>query len=599
MVMKELLELSGLSKNQDYKVLRPSEIRKSERCVYKVVDVLENDYHSPFSVFLECEDVYNLSSGKTFEGDSEQLLNILEQGKEEAKKFLKERIYTTTIPFHDPIKKQKPTLFSGEQVKIKQTDQTKEVLKVNRDILGKLLSLSIKFQKPINFQEALMYPLCPVPLSLAFPDGTKRSTTKSKLLAIIGPKENAEEVSEERSCETLVVDLIAQFRTISKDLPQTFEELIVRLLNSLPKRFPRVDLVADCYRDFSIKAAEREKRGTSQKILIKSWKTRLPREIAKFYTNGENKNQLIKLTFEFIKENAMRSLSILKCNEIILSGDEFCERVTNENVTVYDDLISNQEEADTKVVLHTLEALRTTNGNVCIRSPSGDTDILVVAIGIITERLRVLIDSGNGDKRKKIWLDSIELSENQRKALIGFHAFSGNDYISAFFRKGKQICWKKMLESEDFVDTFIEVGNSLDLGDQLQVNIEKYVCNLYSSKESNINEARFKIFEKKQLRSKQITDLSNLPPCKRTLAFHLTRANYVAKLWKSSGTAMVDLPSPCGNGWCDDGKIQWTDQIYPEDIMSLLMNDSDDDYNEDEFEDLEDVSETDDESDDE
>jgi len=104
----------------------------------------------------------------------------------------------------------------------------------------------------------LTYPLCPVPLSLAFPDGTKRSTTKSKLLAIIAPKENLVDVSEERSCKTLVVDL---------------------------------------HRDFSIKAAEREKRGASQKILIKSWKTRLPREMAKFYVNSENKNQLIALTF--------------------------------------------------------------------------------------------------------------------------------------------------------------------------------------------------------------------------------------------------------------------------------------------------------------
>jgi len=33
----------------------------------------------------------------------------------------------------------------------------------------------------------------------------------------------------------------------------------------------------------------------------------------------------------------------------------------------------------------------------------------------------------------------------------------------------------------------------------------------------------------------ELTDLSILLPCKRTLVFHLTRANYVAKLWKSSG----------------------------------------------------------------
>ena len=293
--------------------------------------------------------------------------------------------------------------------------------------------------------------------------------------------------------------------------------------------------------------------------------------MAKFYTNGENKNQLIEMTFNFIKENPTRSLSILKCNEIILSGDEFCEKITDESVTVYDDLISNQEEADTKVVLHTLEALRTTNGNVCIRSPSGDTDILLIAIGIISEKPRVLIDSGNGDQRRIIWLDSIELNEKQEKALIGFHAFSGNDYISAFFRKGKQICWKKMLESEDFVDTFIELGNSWDLGDQFQVNIEKYVCNLNSSKKLNINEARFQIFERNNFDQSR-SQIFRYYLLARTLVFHLTRANYVAKLWKSSGAAMVDLPSPCENGWYDDGKVQWTDEMYHEDITSLFKS---------------------------
>ena len=116
-----------------------------------------------------------------------------------------------------------------------------------------------------------------------------------------------------------------------------------------------------------------------------------------------------------------------------MSGDEYCEKVTLSEVTQREDLVSDHEEADTKVVLHAMDALKD-DGNVCIRSPSGDTDILVIAIGLIRANPRVLVDSGNGDHRRKVWLDSITLSEVQQSALIGFHAFSGNDYISAFFR---------------------------------------------------------------------------------------------------------------------------------------------------------------------
>ena len=39
--------------------------------------------------------------------------------------------------------------------------------------------------------------------------------------------------------------------------------------------------------------------------------------------------------------------------------------------------------------------------------------------------------------RKNIDVTSPALPTNQRKALIGMHAFSGNDYVSSFFRKEK------------------------------------------------------------------------------------------------------------------------------------------------------------------
>ena len=49
-----------------------------------------------------------------------------------------------------------------------------KIIEVNREIIGTLLALSGKHDKLINFETALQYCLCPVPLSLAHPDSTRR-----------------------------------------------------------------------------------------------------------------------------------------------------------------------------------------------------------------------------------------------------------------------------------------------------------------------------------------------------------------------------------------------------------------------------------------
>ena len=78
---------------------------------------------------------------------------------------------------------------------------------------------------------------------------------------------------------------------------------------------------------------------------------------------------------------------------ISLSGNTFCEKVTLAGVTVHESLISNQGEADTKVVLRALGTLSSRARNVYIRSPSGDTGIIVIAMENITEKHRIQMDS--------------------------------------------------------------------------------------------------------------------------------------------------------------------------------------------------------------
>ena len=571
--MNRLKEQAGVAHHQSiYKPLRISQIERSESLVSKVVNVLENNFLNPFAIALDGEELVNLSSGEKFHGDTTELLNIWKNGRDLYQQFLKQRIYTNEKGFHDPISRQKQVLFSTRQNKPKQENKT-QIITANRNILGKLLSLSLRSQQQIDFSKALGYSLYPVPLSLSFPDGTRRQTQKSKLLEVLSIK-NHQTLSDKKA-STLVIDIIAQFRSLTR-VPETFEDFIIQFLDVIPKSYIRVDIVADCYREVSIKSSEREKRGQSSKVLIGSVRSKVPRDIAKFFSCSANKTQLIDLTFNYVLENTTKVLAMLQATCIILSGDNLCHEVRSTGCFQKMSLCSDQEEADTKVVLHALDALANNSSNVVIRSPSGDTDIFVIALGVVRETSRIKFDYGSGINRKAIWLNEVAIPVNYSKALIGFHAFTGNDYVSAFFRKGKSRCWKTMVKSARYLEAFNTLGDQWELSDELKLTLEEYVCNLYSSSKNYVNETRFDMFMENQIVKNQIVDLSILPPCKSSLLLHIERANYVAKLWKMSPVNLINAPPFNNHGWHCDGSINWVNEQYPDDISELLINDEND-----------------------
>ena len=335
------------------------------------------------------------------------------------------------------MRKVKVPSFQEPTITLKKNNKDK-VVSANSNIISKLLSLSQKFHKPIDFQKALTCPLHPFPLSMAFHDGSKRETQKSKLLQEILPQvddsENIYDKEDIVMSETVyIVDMISQLRVCLSAIPDTFEQLIWRFLQSLPEGYHRVDIVADTYRDKSIKA-ERIKRGTSSKVLIGSVKNKVSRDINKFMLNNDNKTSLVKLIFEYVINEKEAVISLFMTESIVLSGDDESYTVSCDSVTQNDDLKSNQEEADTKVILHAMHAIKNSSHKAVLRSPSGDTDIIILALVLINV---VYMDYGNGNRRKGFWLNDIILKQNERKALIGFHSFTGNDFVPAFFKKGK------------------------------------------------------------------------------------------------------------------------------------------------------------------
>ena len=83
-------------------------------------------------------------------------------------------------------------------------------------------------------------------------------------------------------------------------------------------------------------------------------------------------------------------------------------------------------------------------------------------------------------------LSDVELSTEEKKALIGFHAFTGNDYVSSFFGKAKLKCWKVLKSDPQYMNAFISLGSTWELDDETFKTLEKYVCELYRNKTNDL-----------------------------------------------------------------------------------------------------------------
>ena len=178
--------------------------------------------------------------------------------------------------------------------------------------------------------------------------------------------------------------------------------------------------------------------------------------------------------------------------------DKLCLRITVNTTDIIEELTSNQEEADTKLLLHAKHAFNSTeNQAVLVRSPSGDMDINVLFIALFPEKAdRVYLDYGTGKSRKILKLSLVDIPDNLRAALVRFHAFTINDYVSAIFRKSKRVCWKLIEKSRKFADMFARLGEEWIIDADLMRLLEEYVCSLFSKGKKHLNMLRYEIFKK-------------------------------------------------------------------------------------------------------
>jgi hypothetical protein len=230
---------------------------------------------------------------------------------------------------------------------VRSKGKTKE-LAFQRDILGLLVAHSNKHKMGINLEKALAFPLAPVAIALSTADGGIRKTVKSKLyqacmddLTIL----SVDDLPRRELLKTYFMDLAAAIRSLVGHM-NTIRDMAMEILKTIPKQYSKIFIVCDTYNEDSIKKGERVARGSSERYLINSPDVKVPYDMSTFLKNGENKESLFNLIERAIDEGKEDSHD----KTVFFSNVSHCRKITSGGSFVTDELFSDHEEADTKLV---------------------------------------------------------------------------------------------------------------------------------------------------------------------------------------------------------------------------------------------------------
>jgi len=353
-----------------------------------------------------------------------------------------------------------------------------------------------------------------------------------------------------------------------------------------------VHFVTDSYKPASIKQLQRDRRGKTAAFDIGGPLTKLPNDFKSFIRSTNNKQQLIRLLLcEWQSHNYARHLHgrtvyfLCETECVCLTSDDGVTTTATDIVS----LQSDQEEADTRIILHCLFVAEAApaDSSIVVRSP--DTDVMVLLLSHANKiQLPLLFDTGTGNKRSLVDIQSVAASigPQMSSGLPALHAFTGCDYTSAFVHRGKTKPLQLLQHSNDFIRLFSQFGNQPERNLDIFTGTERFVCSMYSRQEySDVNKLRFDLQSRYEMKADFTSlavgngiDVSLLPPCRSSLLMHARRAT----LWRNYHVPFPNIPPPDGFRWetTEDGfiKIVWNDgDIMPQKLVDILESESSDD----------------------
>ena len=103
----------------------------------------------------------------------------------------------------------------------------------------------------------------------------------------------------------------------------------------------------------------------------------------------------------------------------------------------------NHEEADSRLLVHVLDACSSGHRRILIKTNDADAVVLAVSVAenLPADEIWISYDTGKHLRHLAAHESAKKIGQQKAKALLLFHAISGCDNVSVFDGKGKKTAW--------------------------------------------------------------------------------------------------------------------------------------------------------------
>ena len=496
----------------------------------------------------------------------ENLRSMAQVGKNQYQQYVKNTLQERTISINKTIHKNSLTIFKTKaSIKIK-SNRKEVILKSDYSLFSRLYIANQSRQG--DMEDLFSHENHPWPPSLSDNGKLRLPQSKSDLLNNF----KTCMVSANAIYDAIVVDAPAIVHSLPSDGIRNFEDYFQVFFKWMCQKLVstnRLDIVWDRYITESLKESTREKRGTGVRTKV-SGQAKFPGKFKDFLLLSNNKKELFDfLTQRISKQSYPDDKIVTVTNEKSVLCINLSPGMTN----------SDHEEADTRLCLHLENSLQHGATKVYVRTV--DTDVMVILVSIFFKlresfpSFELIVGFGMGKHFKHYSVNEIctSLGLEKCEALLFFHAFSGSDTTSQFFKLGKTTMWNAW---KSFPDVTIAFSMSFyGPFEDITVNspnfklIERFTCVAYGNNDlHSVNELRHEKFTSK------VPLMENLPPTQEAFLQHIKRSHYQASIWAKCLATVQDAPSPDGFGWKMDNTQwipHWSDLLEASKVCKELL----------------------------
>ena len=144
---------------------------------------------------------------------------------------------------------------------------------------------------------------------------------------------------------------------------------------------------------------------------------------------------------------------------LFVTCESDCYEITLQAANIVDELNSTQEEADTRLILHAAHAAR--SGYKAVVMASEDTDVFLLCLAFkCFIPASMFVKCGTQTRTRYVSISSVVAAVGGElcKCLIGMHAFTGCDTVSAFAGRGKITALRLVKQHTSYQEMFKAAG---------------------------------------------------------------------------------------------------------------------------------------------